>query len=114
MNCRYRFGKPLLQELQQALQRAYRHGTWREVRRITALLWVGQGDSVEAGAETGFTGSAPTAKLLAAQAKPPNAPAVPRNSRRVHCSHMNRSSAERFCRSTGAPAKGHQPLHGTV
>jgi len=43
MNCRYCFGRPLLQELQQALQGAFRHGSWREVRRITALLWVGKG-----------------------------------------------------------------------
>jgi len=52
MNCRYRFGKAVFQELQKALQGAFRHGSWREVRRITALLWVGQGNAVEDAAET--------------------------------------------------------------
>lgn len=52
MNLRYRFSRKCLKELQAALQRAYRTGSWREVRRITALLLVGQGNPVEEAAET--------------------------------------------------------------
>ena len=51
MNLRYCFTSARLKELQQALQRAYRLGTWREVRRITALLLVGPGNPVEEAAE---------------------------------------------------------------
>ena len=52
MNLRYRFTSARLKELQQALQQAYRIGRWRAVRRITALLLVGPGNSVEEAAET--------------------------------------------------------------
>jgi len=51
MNLRFHFTSARLKELQQALQRAYRVGTWRQVRRITALLLVGPGNSVEEAAE---------------------------------------------------------------
>jgi len=52
MKLRYRFSTKHRRELQIALQQAYRTGTWREVRRITALLMVGQGQGIEDVAET--------------------------------------------------------------